>query len=152
MERVGTVLSRAQSKPSTELQPNGPSYAGSIPQASDGARRAARVWRAMTELYGTAFKAAYGENPPPIWERSIAELTDEQCRDGLNRLAREKRDYPPNLTVFLDACVPKSEGVRYLGRPISEEERMALLPPPDKLAKPEVVDSWIAKLRARLGR
>jgi hypothetical protein len=29
---------------------------------------------------------------------------------------------------------------------------MALLPPPDKLAKPEVVDSWIAKLRARLGR
>lgn len=149
MEHVGKALSRAQSRPSGELQPNGQSSEGLTQRASDGARRAARVWRAMTEFYGTAFKTAYGENPPPIWERAIAELTDEQCRDGLTRLAKEKREYPPNLSVFLAACVPKSDGVRYLGVPLTDEQKAALALPKPEVSR-EKIDGYLAKIRARL--
>src|SRR5688572_9458932 len=98
MEDVGTALSRAQWRLSDDQLPNGQSSGASIPTASDGARRSARVWRAMTELYGSAFKAAYGENPTPIWERAIAELSDDQCRNGLTLLAKQPREYPANLT------------------------------------------------------
>jgi hypothetical protein len=115
-------------------------------------RRAARVWLAMAELYGPAFAAAYGDSASPLWMAAIGGLTDDQCRAGLTRLAKEGRDYPANLTQFVAACRPPSAGVRHLGRALTEAERVALLPPPEKLAKPEVVDSWIAKLRARLGR
>jgi hypothetical protein len=150
MEHVGTALSRAQSRPSSELQPSGQNGAESIPKASDGARRAARVWRAMTELYGPQFKAAYGDNPTPIWERAIAELTDDQCRDGLTSLAHEKRDYPANLTVFLAACQPKSAGVRYLGVPLTDEQKAVLsLPKPN--VPVEKIDGWLAKMRRTVG-
>jgi hypothetical protein len=106
----------------------------------------------MAELYGPAFAAAYGDKASPLWLAGISSLTDEQCRAGLTKLAKEGREYPANLTQFMAACVPKSDGVRHLGRALTEAERVALLPPPEKLSKPEVVDSWIAKMRSRLGR
>jgi hypothetical protein len=108
------------------------------------------VWSSMVELYGPAFLTAYGDSPSPIWAAAIGELSDEQCRSGLARLAKQPREYPANLTQFLAACRPPSPGVQYLGRPITDAERRALLPPPEKLAKPEVVDSWIAKMRAKV--
>jgi hypothetical protein len=113
-------------------------------------RRAARVWLAMAELYGPAFAAAYGDKASPLWLAGIASLTDDQCRAGLTKLAKEGREYPANLTQFMAACKPKSDGVRHLGRALTEAERVALLPPPDKLAKPEVIDSWLAKMRAKV--
>jgi hypothetical protein len=114
-------------------------------------KRAALVWSSMVELYGTPFLTAYGESPSPIWLAAIADLTDDECRVGFASLAKQPREYPVNLTQFIAACRP-TQGLRYLGRPITVEERDKLLPPPDKLAKPEVIDSWIAKLRAKVGR
>lgn len=102
----------------------------------------------MSELYGSAFKAAYGEAPTPIWERAIAELSDDQCRTGLNALAKQAREYPANLTQFLAACRP-APGVRYLGVPMTDEQKAALY-----LPRPEVpierVEGWLAKLRAKV--
>jgi hypothetical protein len=106
----------------------------------------------MVELYGSAFVAAYGESPSPIWLSAIADLTDDECRAGLTRLALNPREYPANLTQFVGACRPKGDGVRYLGTPITPEQMARMLPPPDRRAKPEVIDSWIAKMRSRLAQ
>lgn len=152
MEHASKAVGRAlvQSSPSSDQPPNGQGSAASTQRASDGARRAARVWRAMTELYGSAFKAAYGENPTHIWERAIAELTDEQCRDGLTRLTKQSREYPANLTQFLAACKP-AEGVRYLGVPLTDEQKRELYLPRPPIST-ERVDGWLAKIRSCLAR
>jgi hypothetical protein len=103
----------------------------------------------MTELYGSAFKAAYGPDPTPIWERAISQLTDEECRDGLGRLAKQPREYPANLTQFVAACRPPSSSPRYLGTPMTDEQKAALyLPKPD--VPIEKIDGWLAKMRAKL--
>lgn len=150
MEHIGETVSRslARSNQSSEQQPNGQHSAASTPAPSDGARRAARVWRAMTELYGSAFKAAYGDNPTPIWERAIAELTDDQCREGLTRLTKQSREYPANLTQFLAACKPV-DGVRYLGVPLTEEQRAELYLPRPHVSR-EKIDGYLAKMRAKV--
>jgi hypothetical protein len=109
------------------------------------------VWSSMVELYGPSFLTAYGESPSPIWTAAISDLTDEECRRGLTALAKQAREYPANLTQFVAACRP-SPGVRYLGTPVTVAEVDRMLPPPDKRAKPEVIDSWIAKMRAKVAR
>lgn len=103
----------------------------------------------MSELYGSAFKAAYGDTPSPIWERAIAELTDDQCRTGFTALAKQAREYPANLTQFLAACRP-APGVRYLGVPLTEEQK-AQLSLPRPAVPVEKIDGWLAKMRRTLG-
>lgn len=106
----------------------------------------------MAELYGPAFAAAYGDKPSPLWQAAISELSDDECRIGLTNLADEARDYPANLTQFVAACRPqKSAGVRFLGNPITPADLDRMLPPPERRAKPEVIDGWLAKMRRTLG-
>jgi hypothetical protein len=103
----------------------------------------------MVELYGSAFVTAYGESPSPLWLAAIGELSDAECRAGLTRLAKQPREYPANLTQFVAACRPPSGSPRYLGTPITEEQRAALyLPKPD--VPVEKIDGWLAKMRAKL--
>ncbi|MGP1665201.1 MAG: hypothetical protein ACTS5I_04675 [Rhodanobacter sp.] len=104
----------------------------------------------MVELYGSAFTAAYGESPSNLWLAAIGELSDDECRAGLTRLAKQAREYPANLTQFVAACRPPSGSPRYLGVPTTPAEVSRQLPPPDRMAKPEVIDSWIAKMRAKV--
>lgn len=93
----------------------------------------------MKQLYGASFVTVYGPTPSAIWLDKLAELTDDECREGLRRLTDKPSEYPANLTQFVEACRPRSAGVRYLGRPIdpatlalpvprpSEEQRQAVL-------------------------
>lgn len=105
----------------------------------------------MVELYGNAFVVTYGESPSPLWLAAIAELTNDECRDGLTRLARQAREFPCNLTQFVAACKPRDAGVRYLGVPTTPADISRALPPPNRQAKPEIIDSWIAKMRRTIG-
>jgi hypothetical protein len=109
------------------------------------------VWSSMVELYGPAFTAAYGDSPSHLWQAAIAELTDDECRNGLTSLARQAREYPANLTQFVAACrPPKSGSPRYLGVPITDEQRAELyLPRPS--VPVEKIDGWLAKMRRTLG-
>lgn len=84
-------------------------------QEASGSERAVRVWQALTQMFGAAFPAAYGETPPTIWIRSIEGMTDEHVAKGLRSLAKVKRGYPPNLTEFVEACGWNSQRT-YLGR------------------------------------
>jgi hypothetical protein len=101
----------------------------------------------MTELYGTAFLSAYGDHPSPLWTAAISELSDDQCRNGLTRLAREAREYPANLTQFVAACRPRTTSPQFLGVPLTAEQMAQLVPPPEKRASHEKIDGWIAKMR-----
>ena len=69
----------------------------------------------------------------------------------MTRLAREAREYPANLTQFVAACLPpKSDGVRYLGVPLTDEQKATLsLPKPN--VPVEKIDGWLAKMRRTVG-
>jgi len=105
----------------------------------------------MVELYGTAFLTAYGETPSPLWLAAISELRDEQCRDGLTRLAKQPREYPANLTQFVAACCPPSGSPRFLGVPVTTDDIRKLEAPPERRASPEKIDGWLAKMRKKIG-
>lgn len=108
------------------------------------------VWESMRLLYGAAFAQTYGSEPNPLWLEAIGELTDEQCSAGFRRLRAEPRRFPPNLTEFIGACNPRDAGVRYLGTPLTEEQKRALHLPRPQVAR-EKIDGYLAKMRARLG-
>lgn len=93
----------------------------------------------------------YGDKPSPLWLGAIAGLTDEECRAGLTRLAKQPREFPANLTQFVAACRPPSGSPRFLGVPVTTADVDRMLPPPDKRAKPEVIDGWLAKIRRKIG-
>jgi hypothetical protein len=141
MEHLSQSASRALAQSSESAQP--PKHGS--PKAKI---RAAAVWSSMLELYGPAFTAAYGDTPSHLWLAAISDLTDDECRKGLTSLARQAREYPANLTQFMAACKP-SPGVRYLGRPMTEEQKAEMyLPRPS--VPVEKIDGWLAKMRARL--
>ena len=119
------------------------------PRSEAGSQRAARVWNAMKQLYGSAFLAAYGDAPTPIWAAAISELTDAQCRQGLASLAKQAREYPANLTQFLAACKPV-QSPRFLGVPTTGAHLRKLLDV--RRASPEAVDGWLAKMRQKVGK
>lgn len=104
----------------------------------------------MLELYGPAFTAAYGEHPSHLWLAAISGLTDDECRAGLVRLARQAREYPANLTQFMAACKPPPEPVRYLGVPLTAEQKAVLALPKPQVSR-EKIDGYLAKMRRKLG-
>lgn len=111
-------------------------------------RRSAAVWEGLKHIFGTSFLTLYGDHPSPLWVAEIAKLTDEQARAGLSRVAGEARDYPCNLTQFVEACRPKSGSPRFLGRPTTPRAlRLGV-----SLARPETVDVTLAKIRERFKR
>lgn len=98
----------------------------------------------MKQLYGTSFLTMYGETPSALWVTQIAMLTDDECRRGLSRLAEQRREFPANLTEFLEACRPRPQGVRFLGRPQSPDDVLKL---PGPRASREVIERHLAHMR-----
>lgn len=75
------------------------------PDPADRAvKRAAAVWAGLGQIYGRRFQTEFGESPSPYWVREIAELSTGQLQRGMTRLRREAREFPPNLSQFVDAC------------------------------------------------
>ena len=104
----------------------------------------------MAELYGNAFIVAYGEQPTPLWLNAIAKLTDEQCKNGLSKLAKTPREYPANLTQFVAAATYKRPQST-LGPPTTTEALNRALPPPERQAPIDKIDAYLANLRRLLG-
>lgn len=113
-------------------------------------QRAADVWKSMRLIYGTRFTSTYGEEPNPAWVEKIADLTDEECAAGCRRLRDSADDWPPSLPGFVNACRPRDAGVRYLGVPLTDEQKRALaLPRPP--VDPEKIKRHLANMRKNLG-
>lgn len=99
----------------------------------------------MKQLYGKSFVTIYGAEPSWLWIEQAAELTDEQVRAGLKRLAKQKREYPANLTEFVEACKPALGSPRFLGVPIDPETLRI-----ERKANREHVDACLARMRKKL--
>ncbi len=65
-----------------------------------------RLWKRLGEIYGHQLEAQYGEQMPKSWEDLLREITPEQIRDGLNRLAERSDKWPPNAVEFRQLCLP----------------------------------------------
>jgi hypothetical protein len=99
----------------------------------------------MSDMYGSAFRAAYGDTPNSLWLAAISKLSDHDCRRGLATLAEEARAYPANLSEFVEACKPKKKGVTFYGTPVDPSTYLLDKP---KTRDREFVDSILAKMRA----
>jgi len=75
----------------------------------------------MTEMYGQSFVREHGTDPNEVWINVVAKLSNAEIINGLEVLGHTPRDYPPNVTIFRDACFDRHT----LSRPYS-----ALPPPP----------------------
>jgi hypothetical protein len=113
--------------------------------STDTLKRATAVWHGMKQIFGNSFVTIYGETPAALWLEQIARLTDAQCRAGLTRLAGQRRQYPANLTEFVEACKPTPGSPRFLGVPETPEDRQRLLSVPP--ANPDHVKACIARIR-----
>lgn len=112
---------------------------------TDEVDRVVRVWTTLTETFGESFTRQYGDVPPDLWALTIAALSEQECFEGIRRLAMQGREWPPNLGQLVAACRPPRAGVRFLGRPV--DPRRAL---PRTAARPEHRDQCLARMRRRL--
>lgn len=85
-------------------------------------------------MYGPAFLTAYAAadndaGPNPLWARTLSSLRPDQARHGLEKLSRQGRQYPPNLSEVMEACLNRpirSYGTQALPAPQSSRwARMA---------------------------
>lgn len=58
----------------------------------------------MTEMYGQSFVREHGTDPNEVWINVVAKLSNAEIINGLEVLGHTPRDYPPNVTIFRDAC------------------------------------------------
>lgn len=86
----------------------------------------------------------FGECIPETWARTIDALRDDQIINGLERLLKAEREWPPNLTQFVTLCKTNPQQPR----PVEE---LPALPPPCNLEQWETGQRNLAKLRAMLG-
>lgn len=109
------------------------------------------MWDGMKQIFGVSFLTIHGDAPNRFWVERIATLTDDACKEGLAKLSRGKaREYPPNLTEFVEACGRTIGSPRYLGVPMNDGQKKLLgrkKHPPTALG-----ESHIAKMRERLAR
>ncbi len=66
--------------------------------------KAAKVWSALTEIFGNTLVSNFGESPPPIWREKIQLLSNEEIAQGLEKLSGADSGYAPTLGQFMAAC------------------------------------------------
>lgn len=96
MDRIGEIVPRivsdGQLKPSTTND------------RQEQRKRAAAVWVALAELFGSKVTSQWGETPPPRWCAVVAQLTDAQLSTGLQRIEDSGREWPPTAPEFKREC------------------------------------------------
>jgi hypothetical protein len=104
----------------------------------------------MAELFGPKFLDDFGEAPTRMWITAVASLSDEQIQRGFGRMIEAGRKWAPNIPEFVAEC-RRTEPVRYLGVPLTNEQLKNLLPPPERQAPVPTRDFYLAKMRRTLG-
>ena len=91
------------------------------------------MWTQLGQLFGKAHFRENGNTAPELWDKAIASLSDKQIANGLGKLANDGLKFPPNLSMFVEACkfIPPH---RHLGAqtPQLEDKR-----PPGRMSRAE---------------
>lgn len=61
----------------------------------------------MASLFGHKWTSAYGDevDVDGMWSRALAGLTEDDLKNGFNRLALEGSDWPPSAPEFRGLCL-----------------------------------------------
>ncbi len=81
---------------------------------SEDVRRARIVWSKLAALFGHAFLRENGSDPLEEWVRYIAKTSDADLQKGLANLGNAGLHFPPNLSVFGEACTRQEEARPWL--------------------------------------
>lgn len=65
------------------------------------------LWGQLTDIYGARFLNAHGEKDLGVWQIALSDLQEEEIRQGLYLMMRDKRfeTWPPNCTEFRHLCL-----------------------------------------------
>ena len=79
----------------------------------------------MADAFGSRWTSNYGDEPSQVWLGELANLTDEQVREGIRRTVEVGHEWPPTLGQFMGYC---KAAVPACHRPFPELPK----PPQDK--------------------
>jgi hypothetical protein len=74
------------------------------PAKQQDSTRAMKVWAQLAELFGQAFFRENGDTPSVLWQQAVWKFTNKQIATGLANLANDGLSFPPNLSLFVEAC------------------------------------------------
>jgi hypothetical protein len=77
----------------------------SRPDTSEHKKRMLGLWIRLAEGWGHKFVSSAGDRPNETWTNSLADLSHEKFRKGLDRLAKSTDAWPPSLGEFRGWCV-----------------------------------------------
>lgn len=78
------------------------------------------LWIRLAEGFGHRFTSSAGDEPNQTWTDSLASLSHEQFRVGLDRLAASTEAWPPSLGEFRGWCIGAIDEKR--ARVLAEQE------------------------------
>lgn len=95
----------------------------------------------MASMYGHRWTSAFGDevDPDRVWQSTLKEITVDQIKHGMNRVAQSGSAWPPSAPEFRDMCTDadlKRKGswehdrIREATRQADEKRRKALEKPP----------------------
>lgn len=61
----------------------------------------------MAQMYTKQWENKHGSYPSEIWVRLLSDVTQDQMRIGLVKLAKNRSVYAPDVLEFKELCLPE---------------------------------------------
>lgn len=78
----------------------------------------------MTEFYGSAFAAQYGDEPNLTWVEMLKDLSQVQFQNGFARLRDRDSSFPPNPGEFRVLCEVNDAWQRQCHKPYVPRDKL----------------------------
>lgn len=94
------------------------------------------LWQMMGSMYGHKWVSSFGAqvDPDRVWAATLKNVTPEQVKEGLQRLAKRGDEWPPSAPEFRKLCLDDGEHWEHKAMRIRSKETDAML----RLPKPEI--------------
>ena len=65
------------------------------------------LWGLMSSMFGHKWTSAFGDevDPDRVWQACLSDVSPDQIRHGMNKLAKSGRDWPPAAPEFRAICL-----------------------------------------------
>ena len=87
-----------------------------------------QLWQLMSSMFGHKWTSSYGDESDPdrVWYAILKDITWNQMKSGMDRLAKSGREWPPAAPEFRKLCLGIEEGVNVARVPSVEATRERL--------------------------
>ena len=107
----------------------------------------------MASLYGHKWTSSYGAEPDPdnVWSACLRDITPEQIKGALSKLATKGQEWPPSAPEFRKMCTGEDEHWEHARmRHLTEESKAKRLSRKDEGLTRADGKIQLAKLRESL--